>query len=981
MTVGLKGVLAIVVAVLLLGVPQQSGVPGQGGSSAETVHKQAAPERPRVRVELPPESPRGRIVHVKAGESLQAALDAAAPGDRITLEPGAVYKGPFRLLRKTGDQWIVIATAAEARLPARGRRVTPSHAAHMPTLVAEGDAVIQAMPGAHHYRLVGLEIAPVSGTYVSAVIQLGDKETSADAQPHHIVIERSYLHGDAKKGARRGVALNSRHTAIVDSHLSDFKEVGADSQAIGGWNGAGPFRIENNYLEGAGENIMFGGADPSVRDLVPADIEVLRNHLAKPLRWKVGHPSYEGNEWAVKNLFELKNARRVLVEGNVLERNWTHAQNGFAILFTVRNQDGGAPWSVVEDVTFANNVVRHVGGGVNVLGRDDNHPSQQTRRLTIRNNLFLDVGGSWGSGRLFQLLDGTNNVTIANNTALQSGNILFGGDHAPHTSFVFENNVAPHNEHGIIASGTEPGNQTLTRYFPSAVVRGNVIVGGTAGKYPPGNEFTASLEEAGIAHLRRGDLRAAPASAPRAGASPRAGADMAQLLRAVTGVAPLESADGSNAPAANADAAPDVTAGGGWIATGGIAVFWVSVGLLFYVYAGYPVVAAIRARLRPRPVARAVERRAHPATIRFPDRRNGRTDPTVTIVVVAYNEEASIEGRLDNLLALDYPADKLDIIVGSDGSTDDTVARARRYEGPGVRVHAFESRRGKPSVLNALVPAAAGDIVLFADARQRFELSTLRAIVADFNDPSVGAVSGELMIEAAEGTAAAGHGAAMYWRYEKLIRSAESRVDSTIGATGAIYAIRRALFTPIPPDTLLDDVLIPLRIVQQGYRVVFEPAARAFDRASATAAQEFARKARTIAGTFQLFSRERWLFDPRRNRLWFATMSHKALRLALPALHGGALAANIAATSVWPYQWLMAGQTLFYVAAICGAIQRRGHHRFKVFSVPYTLCLMCWAGVVGLYRFVMKRQSVTWERTSAPVGATPDRRHASRVAA
>src|SRR6185436_20915177 len=198
---------------------------------------------------------------------------------------------------------------------------------------------------------------------------------------------------------------------------------------------------------------------------------------------------------------------------------------------------------------------------------------------------------------------------------------------------------------------------------------------------------------------------------------------------------------------------------------------------------------------------------------------------------------------------------------------------------------------------------ASGDIVLFADARQRFESSALRALVADFNDPSVGAVSGELMLEAAEGGARAGQGAALYWRYEKLIRSAESQTDSTVGATGAIYAIRRSLFVPIPDDTLLDDVLIPLRIVQQGYRVIFEPAARALDRTSETDRQEFGRKARTIAGTFQLFSRERWLFDPRRNRLWFATMSHKGLRLLLPVLHLGALAANAAAASIWPYQW------------------------------------------------------------------------------
>jgi hypothetical protein len=301
--------------------------------------------------------------------------------------------------------------------------------------------------------------------------------------------------------------------------------------------------------------------------------------MSKPLRWKVGDPSYEGTEWAVKNLFELKNARRVLVEGNVFERNWVHAQNGFAILFTVRNQDGGSPWSAIEDVTFVNNLVRHVGGGINVLGRDDNHPSEQTRRLQILNNVLMDVGGSWGPGRLFQLLDGTNNVTIAHNTALQTGSILFGGDHAPHTAFVFQNNVAPHNEHGIIGSGTEPGNQTLARYFPRAVVNGNVIVGGNAGQYPPGNAFAGSLEEAGIGAMRRGELKPGEGRPSRNGSAP-AGADVAQLLRAVNGVAPL---DGRPTTATTASVVDDDST----IAQAGVALLWLSVALLFYVYAGY----------------------------------------------------------------------------------------------------------------------------------------------------------------------------------------------------------------------------------------------------------------------------------------------------------------------------------------------------------------------------------------------------------
>jgi hypothetical protein len=367
--------------------------------------------------------------------------------------------------------------------------------------------VVEVVRGAHHYRFVGLEIAPADGVFLHALVELGRNETEPGALPHHIVFDRCYLHGDPKRGARRGIAMNSRETAVIDSYLSDFKETGADSQAIAGWNGPGPFKIADNYLEAAGENVMFGGADPAIRDLVPADIEIRGNHFAKPLRWKAGHEGFEGVDWSVKNLFELKNARRVLVEDNLLEFNWPQAQNGFAILFTVRNQDGRAPWSTIEDVVFANNVVRHVGAGINVLGRDDNHPSQRVRRVDIHNNLFVDIGGSWGTGRLFQLLDGTSDVRIEHNTALQTGDVLFGGDGEAHVGFVFENNIALHSVHGITGSGTKPGVSALARYFPAAVVRRNVIVGGDASDYPPDNFFPNGLEAVGFASHRDGRFR------------------------------------------------------------------------------------------------------------------------------------------------------------------------------------------------------------------------------------------------------------------------------------------------------------------------------------------------------------------------------------------------------------------------------------------------------------------------------------------
>ena len=225
---------------------------------------------------------------------------------------------------------------------------------------------------------------------------------------------------------------------------------------------------------------------------MPSDIEIRRNHIAKPLTWKAGEPGYEGKAWAVKNLLELKNARRVVIEGNLLEGNWPQAQNGFAVLFTVRNQDGAAPWSTVEDVTFANNIVRRTASGINILGRDDVRPSQVARRITIRNNVFEDVGGQrWGGGgTLFQILNGPSQVVIENNTALQTGSIIL-AEGPPQDGFVFRRNIVPHNAYGIIGTGTSPGTGTVEKYFPGAVIEGNVIAGGESSRYPRGNHFPA----------------------------------------------------------------------------------------------------------------------------------------------------------------------------------------------------------------------------------------------------------------------------------------------------------------------------------------------------------------------------------------------------------------------------------------------------------------------------------------------------------
>src|SRR5207253_145357 len=287
-------------------------------------------------------------------------------------------------------------------------------------------------------------------------------------------------HGDPTVGGRRGIAMNSAATAVIDSALWGFTEVGADAQAIASWSGTGPFKIVNNYLEASGENVMFGGDGPSILDRVPADIEVRGNYFFKPLTWKVGDPSYAGVAWTVKNLFELKNAQRVLLDGNIFEHNWVGAdQHGAAVLFTVRNQTGSSPWAIVADVTFTHNIVRHATGGIEILGRDYLFLSQQAQRLLIQNNLFDDIGGAqWAgadrTGRLFQLSNGAADVIIDHNTAFQTENPLVASETTatiqPDTGFSFTNTITPNGPAGVTGPGTW-GNAilTLNLYAPGAV--------------------------------------------------------------------------------------------------------------------------------------------------------------------------------------------------------------------------------------------------------------------------------------------------------------------------------------------------------------------------------------------------------------------------------------------------------------------------------------------------------------------------------
>lgn len=482
-------------------------------------------------------APTGKTLTVASGGSFQAALDDAAPGDEIVLEAGATFEGNFKLPNKTGDKWILVRSSALGKLPA-GARVTPSAAANMPKLVTKvALPVLATDSGAHHYRFAGIEMKPAAGVDVNDLVVLGSgSETDASKLAHHIIIERSFLHGDPAKGGKRGVQLNSAHTAVIDSWVSDWKRVGQDTQAMLGWNGPGPFKLVNNYLEGAGENVMFGGADPKVANLIPTDIEICRNHFNKPLSWKEGEPSYAGTHWSVKNSFELKMGRRVLVSGNVFERCWADAQTGFAIVLKTADQDGGSPWAITEEVTFAYNRVSKSNNGIAISPRDS-ATSQKSRAFRVYGNLFTEIGDDqWGgAGRLFQQL-GVDAVSYEHNTGFaRSHAMMFDGD--TNAQLVFRDNLVTKGEYGIFGSGKGQGTAALDAFAPGYVFTGNVVVGATESSYPAGNFFPKTVTEVGFVDPAKDyALKSDSPYAKKASDGTDVGADLAALAKATAGV-------------------------------------------------------------------------------------------------------------------------------------------------------------------------------------------------------------------------------------------------------------------------------------------------------------------------------------------------------------------------------------------------------------------------------------------------------------
>ena len=452
-------------------------------------------------------APSGSVISVAAGGNLQAALNQAQPGSIISLAAGATFTGPFTLPNKSGSGWIYVQSSAYSALPAPGTRVGPADAANMPKLVAPASAnAITSANGSHHFRFVGIEFTNAPSTYTYNLVALDNGDTSVATLTNHITFDRCYFLADSTAtGVRRGLLGNAAYLAVVDSDLEGFREVGADSQAIMVYNSSGPIKIVDNYLEAAGENTLFGGADSASAALVPSDIQIAGNTFFKPL-------SLMNGPYVVKNLLEFKAASRAIVTGNILQNNWAAGQNGFSLLITPRNQDNTAPWTIVQDLTITNNLMTNLGSGINILGSDNINVSLPTTRILIRNNVISVNGLNGASGWVFEITGNPSNLTIDHNTAFDTNMFIYAEALPLATNFTFTNNIVQRGTYGLMGTGTGDGNQTLTTFFTNPVVTANAIIGDQASNYPNGNFFPATPQAVQFVNYAGGNFALASSS-------------------------------------------------------------------------------------------------------------------------------------------------------------------------------------------------------------------------------------------------------------------------------------------------------------------------------------------------------------------------------------------------------------------------------------------------------------------------------------
>ncbi|HXH51311.1 MAG TPA: glycosyltransferase family 2 protein [Terriglobia bacterium] len=374
--------------------------------------------------------------------------------------------------------------------------------------------------------------------------------------------------------------------------------------------------------------------------------------------------------------------------------------------------------------------------------------------------------------------------------------------------------------------------------------------------------------------------------------------------------------------------------------------FWISVGFVLYTYLGYPLTMYARSRWKLRPV------------------RTAAIVPSVSIIMAVRNEEAHISRKLHNLKDLDYPPDRYEVIVISDGSTDDTNDILAAHAGEHVRTLISESHLGKAVALNKAIERAHGEIVVFTDARQLVGRDAIRNLVANFADPGVGCVSGELIIgEPEKEGSSSRQGVGLYWELEKKIRKWEGETGSVIGATGALYAVRRELIVPFPPDTILDDVYIPLHVVRSGRRVVFESKALAYDT-MAPSSHEFRRKVRTLVGNYQLVQLDPWLIT-RSNPVLFQFLSHKLFRLWVPFALATILVSSWFAQGLFYHLVFFLQLVLYGLAGVSlfginlGILKR-------IANVTFTVVMLNTAALVALVYFVTGGKAVWQPQRSVP---------------
>ena len=472
---------------------------------------------------------------------LQAALNAANLGDVIELQAGATYPGKIQLPNKTnGTGWIIVRSSAWQSLPPPGTRVSPQHAALMAKITTNPSELygfaVETQEGAHHYRFIGIEVTGadpgatvqqyglviIDGTHHDSNNVLQLQPTNA-LTPHHIVIDRCYIHGTPTGEFIRGVLMNGLHIAIVDSYLSNFHSRSSDTQAAIAWNTPGPLKLVNNYLEAAGENVMFGGAASVTAGYIPSDIEVRSNFFDKPLSWRPGDSSYAGIPWLVKNLIEFKDGQRALVEGNVFGHHWAGGQSGFFFVLTPRGENNQNPWAFTGDITFRYNRILKTTAGLVLSGTDD-QIAQKSNRVLVEHNVFENIGAYFlpgaFNGDFTMPSNAIQNLTIRHNSIFQSYTPFhFAGDSiGPMNGFTVVDNIFGNGGYGI-AGETTGGVAELDAIAPGWVMRKNAIYGpypnanGVLQSYYPADDyFPASQDAVGFVNLAMGDYHLAPSS-------------------------------------------------------------------------------------------------------------------------------------------------------------------------------------------------------------------------------------------------------------------------------------------------------------------------------------------------------------------------------------------------------------------------------------------------------------------------------------